>query len=395
MSPPPGLVVFLSHTAAVSGAELAFVRLATALGRLGHPAAAVLTESGPLDGALASAGIPTTLVATSFASREVTIGGSFARLIRGGFQMLAAGWAAGAAIREAHGSVVVAESTKALLMGAVASRRARVPLVWHVHDRITREYFGRLAPIIRLIGFFAAAGFVANSKSTLATLWTGRRPAVVSYPGVDLGQVPERGPQRPAAEAALVMVGRLAEWKGQDLVLRALARTAAPVPLVFVGGTHFGEEDYARALRDLVDELGLTDRVAFVGHTDDPLRQAAQADVAIHYSRLTEPFGQVVVEAMAAGCATIAAAEGGPAEIVTDGVDGVLVPPRDPEALAEAIDRLVADSSLRTALAAAGAARARDFSLDVVAVAAAELLRQVAPRTAAPPRPSFPRGTAR
>ncbi|MGL6234717.1 MAG: glycosyltransferase [Segniliparus sp.] len=382
MSRGPGSVVFLSHTGAMSGAELAFVRLAAALGRLGLATSAVLTEAGPLSGALADAGVPTRVLATAFASRDVTIGGSFARLVRGGFHMLASGWTVGAAILGANGAVVVAESTKALLIGVVASRRARVPLVWHVHDRITREYFGWLAPVVRLIGFLAADGFVANSKGTLATLWTGRRPAVVSYPGVDLCGIPEPRAQRPAAEARLVMVGRLTKWKGQDLVLRALAQTTTQAPLAFVGGSHFGEDDYARSLRDLAALLQLADRVVFVGHTDDPLGEVARADVAIHYSRLAEPFGQVVVEAMAAGRAVIAAGAGGPEEIITDGVDGVLVPPRDPRALAEAIDRLVADAGLRASLAGSGAARARDFSLETVAGSAAGLLRQVAPRIA-------------
>lgn len=80
-------------------------------------------------------------------------------------------------------------------------------------------------------------------------------------------------------------------------------------------------------------------------------------DVAIHASTNPEPFGRVLIEAMALGRPLIAPREGGPLEIVVDGETGLLVPPRDPRALAGAIDRLVADAGLRIRMGAAGRAR--------------------------------------
>ena len=111
----------------------------------------------------------------------------------------------------------------------------------------------------------------------------------------------------------------------------------------------------------------MADRVTFAGFVDDVAGVLAGADIAVHASVIPEPHGQVVVEAMAAGVPVIAAAAGGPAEIVTDGVDGVLVPPGDVAALANALTRLAADARLRTELGAAGRRRADAYRGAVIA----------------------------
>ncbi|ADG78201.1 Glycosyl transferase group 1 OS=Tsukamurella paurometabola (strain ATCC 8368 / DSM / CCUG 35730/ CIP 100753 / JCM 10117 / KCTC 9821 / NBRC 16120 / NCIMB 702349 / NCTC 13040) OX=521096 GN=Tpau_1580 PE=4 SV=1 [Tsukamurella paurometabola] len=369
-------VALLSHSAAPSGAELAWARMARRFPQHGIEPLAVLTEAGPLQQILADAGVEATVVDTGFASSSVSIAGSRLRWISGAARMVRAGWRIGGVLRAAGAEAVLAESTKALLMGTVAARRAGIPLIWHVHDRISPDYFGPVALILRALGRVVARGFIANSRTTRDTLWTGSRPAAVVYPGVDLTSVPGGAPQRAPEEARVLMLGRLAPWKGQDLVLEALARTRTENAVRFVGGTLFGEHEYADQLRRRTAELGLGERVEFVGNVSEPLTEAAAADVVVHFSRLAEPFGQVVVEAMAAHCAVIAAASGGPTEIIDDGVDGVLVPTGDPVLLAAAIDRLIDDRDLRTRLADRAAARAEDFGIDTSAEQAAHLIHR-------------------
>ena len=373
-------IAFLTHTGAPSGAELAFARLAGALGRRGFRPIVVMTEAGSLVDVLTNEGVASTVVETAFVSRKMTIGTAVTGLVAGACAILRTGWRLGDVVRDLDAEVVIAESSKALLMGIVASRRARIPLVWHVHDRVSRDYFGPLLfLLVRILGL-GASGFLANSFGTLATLWTARRPASVCYPGVVLSATLPRAPQRQPAEVRLVMVGRLTEWKGQDLVLEAMALTESKACIRFIGGTHFGEEPYAEALTERAIDLGIADRVEFVGHTDNPFQELANADVAIHYSRLSEPFGQVVVEAMASGCAVLAAGAGGPTEIITDGVDGLLVAPGCPAELAIAIDQVVADTGLRERLATAARVRAQDFAIERSAAVAGSLFHQVVPR---------------
>jgi len=139
----------------------------------------------------------------------------------------------------------------------------------------------------------------------------------------------------------------------------------------------FGETGYERELHMLVARLELTDRVEFTGHIDDVAGQLDRADVLVHASVIPEPFGLVVVEAMAAGVPVIAADAGGPAEVITNGVDGLLTAPGDVDALAEALQALAMDEPLRQRLSTNAHARARDFGPDRVGPSITDLYRTV------------------
>ncbi|MBF9353141.1 glycosyltransferase, partial [Mycobacteroides chelonae] len=183
--------VFVAHTAAPSGAELATSRLLSALRNV--PAeftvepSVIYTEDGPMVSAMKSQGIQTSLLANTFDSRSVTIDGSgWLRRLTGAAALVRLGWDLGAVVREHGADVLIAGSTKALIMSAVAAKRARIPLIWHVHDRISAEYFGAtLAFLIRMIGMMVSDGYIANSRSTQNSLRPRRRPGVVAYPGLD------------------------------------------------------------------------------------------------------------------------------------------------------------------------------------------------------------------
>ncbi|SLI50540.1 Probable glycosyl transferase [Mycobacteroides abscessus subsp. bolletii] len=361
---------FVAHTAAPSGAELATLRLLSAVrnsstGLILEPSV-VYTEDGPMVNAMKSQGISTSLLANTFDSRSVSIRGSgWLRRLAGATSLVRVGWSLGAAVREHGADVLVAGSTKALIMSAVAAKRARIPLIWHVHDRISAEYFGAaLAFLIRILGKLVADGYIANSRSTESSLRPGRLPGVIAYPGLDFQHTPavEHAPQRPAAETVIAVVGRLTQWKGQDVFLRALANTRVrPQRVYLVGGTFFGEESFRTELEDLASELQLP--VTFTGHLDDPTDILSIADILVHCSVIAEPFGQVVVEGLRAGCAVIATQPGGPAETIESGVHGLLVRAGDTGQLTDALDHLIEDRDLRIRLAQAGRDRARRFDI--------------------------------
>ncbi|WP_405163589.1 glycosyltransferase family 4 protein [Nocardia sp. NBC_01499] len=373
--------LFLAHTAAPSGAELATLRLVSALrdqGQLG--VAMVYTEDGPMVERMRARGVETRVLRGRFDSRAMTIGSGPVRLIAGFLRLLRLGWTLGATATELGANVLVAESSKALVMGAVAARRARIPLVWQVHDRISTDYFGRLPTLVlRLLGRLFSRGYLANSRTTASTLPIGRRPALVAYPGVELGIDLPRPDQRAPADTVVAVVGRLSPWKGQDVLLRALAATKVrPRQVFLIGGTFFDEEPYRAELERLAQELALP--VTFTGHVDDPAEYLRDADILVHSSVLPEPFGQVVVEGMHAGCAVIASIPGGPAEIVRPGVDGLLVDGGDEQQLTTALDTLIGDPALRTRLAMAARLRAKDFDITETARTVATFLHDIAQR---------------
>jgi 2-polyprenyl-3-methyl-5-hydroxy-6-metoxy-1,4-benzoquinol methylase len=136
----------------------------------------------------------------------------------------------------------------------------------------------------------------------------------------------------------------------------------------------------------LSTDLGIADRVHFAGHQADVYPWFDALDVVVHASH-GEPFGLVLVEAMALGKPLIATAAGGPMEIIEEGISGLLVPPRDPERLAAAINHVLDDADLATALGHHAAERAKEFSEARMAERFADVLRQVTTGTVRRPRP--------
>lgn len=143
-------------------------------------------------------------------------------------------------------------------------------------------------------------------------------------------------------------VGRLVAWKGQDYFLRAMAEVARSHPTakaLIVGAPNESAESQAffHNLQRLAERLGLVDRVIFTGFRSDVPELMAAADIIVHSSSEPEPLGRVVMEGMAAGRPVVATAAGGVLETVIHGETGILVPLKDPGAMARAILRLLAN----------------------------------------------------
>lgn len=174
---------------------------------------------------------------------------------------------------------------------------------------------------------------------------------------------PHRTPPQPSAPLELLTVARLFPVKGLDLYLRALAQLSdLPLRARIVGS---GSETYRQQLLALVDELGLGDRVELSGAIDpEAIASAyATADLFVLPSR-HEPFGIVLIEAMAAGLPIVATEVDGIPQVVEAGVSALLVPPENVERLAIALRTLATDPQRRLALARAGQRRAQRFGLE-------------------------------
>ncbi len=162
--------------------------------------------------------------------------------------------------------------------------------------------------------------------------------------------------------------GRFSIGKGQRELVRAFARIASELPslhLLMVGGPSFGEEDYEREVRTLVDEAGLTARVTFAGFRNDVPRLLAAMDIYA-FPSYDEAFGMALVEAMAMELPVIASNSGGVPDIAIAGETALLVPPREVDPLAEALGTLARDEALRRHLGKGGRQRAPLFDLTLM-----------------------------
>jgi L-malate glycosyltransferase len=279
-----------------------------------------------------------------------------------------------AAIHRFRPDVVYANSVRSGLVGVTAARlsRRRPRVVVHLHDpvhptaldRVTARYVGRLADTLIAVSQFVADGFPRE-----------RAKVRVLYNAID----PERfrgSPEKarelrrrlgiPPDSPLLALVGQITPWKGQREALEALAEVRAALPdtnLLIAGSAKFtgrhrqyDTEAYRRELLARAAQPDLAGAVHLTGEISDVASIYSSATVVLVPSWY-EAFAMVVLETLAAQRPLIASAAGGNLEVIRHGVDGWLVPPRDPAALARASIDLLRDAPLRDALAARGHAR--------------------------------------
>lgn len=272
------------------------------------------------------------------------------------------------------------------LFGVLAARLAGVPCVCSHREY---EYDSKLVRLIERL----AAHHIACSRLIGANLRSlGVAPDKITYlwDGVDTAKFSAQAPSAdlrelfgvPAGSKVVSIFGRLVEWKGQDVFLRAAAQVLRAVPgvhFMIVGGVSDGPADYEHTLKNLAQELDLAAHTTFTGYRSDTAALMRASTVVVHASTRPEPFGTVVLEALACGCACVAMDQGGPAEIVEDEVSGLLAPPNDAPALARAIVRILESDDFRAALGKAARARIeRHFSAQVFALQHVELYRRLA-----------------
>ncbi|WP_156466208.1 glycosyltransferase family 4 protein [Janibacter sp. Soil728] len=359
-------MAILDHTAQLGGVELALVRQMDALAERDDVRARVLLfADGPLVGRLRERGHEVEVLPIDEGLGTTT------RHEAAGLRTALTS-AVGAApfvrrlarrLREMDVDVVHTTTLKADLLGVSAARLARLPLVWHVRDRIAPDYLpSPLVHLMRSVARSAPQRVVANSRATAATL-PGARGLTVAYPGLAPEQIASS--PRPEPDHRIVgIIGRISPTKGQLEFVRAAGRIAERHPDVtfrIIGSPMFGQEEHEREIRREIEQLGLTDRVELPGFSADPSAELDRMTLAVHASPVPEPYGQVVAEAMARGVPVIATDAGGVPEIVLGGAEpvGWLVPPRDVDALATAMDAALSDPDEAGRRGRAGWERAR------------------------------------
>ena len=236
--------------------------------------------------------------------------------------------------------------------GIIAAWLTKTPCISHVRMFDKLGHFDRMfEPLVD--------SFVYISRAVAEGYITQGIPSVkgtVVHNGVDLTEFSPmldtasiRNEFGWAAHERLVgVIGRLDWWKGHEYFLEALAEVAQQIP--YVRGLIIGEPEntplngeYYQKLQSLTKSLGLEDKVSFTGFREDVPRLMFALDVVVLSSSAPEPFGRVVIEGMAAGKPVVATAAGGVLDIIEDGVNGLLVAPKDSKSMARAIVELLSN----------------------------------------------------
>jgi phosphatidyl-myo-inositol alpha-mannosyltransferase len=245
---------------------------------------------------------------------------------------------------------------------------AEAPVVATFHASLDRSRLMELAgPVLRQVSGRIDAAVAVSDAAASFVRRVVRVPLEIVPNGVDVRAFSDPG--RPVeglpAGPKILWVNRLDPQKGFEIMLRAFEQIASEVGEVHLLVAGDGRDRVL--LRSLPGDLrSRILRLGTVAHEALP-RYHAAADVFVSPATGQESFGIVLVEAMAAGVPVVASDIEGYREVVRDGVDGLLVPPNDPNALAAAVRRVLSEPELAAALKAAGRSRAQAFSWQAVA----------------------------
>jgi len=363
----PIRVLLVSHSSRLYGAERSLLLLATNLDRRRFEPLVVLPADGPLRRQLEEEGVEVALVRCPWwvrATGRSGRAGAWAALPAVIFRELSAQFRLCRLIRRQKIDLVYT-NTSVIIGGALAARFCGRPHIWFVREILaTNPDLRSVLPLGLLHRLFLRLSrtVLTNSAATAVPLKQHDRQGRLLVVHNAVTPLPERTPKDdPAAVEGLqpedwvtVQVGTIQPGKAPEDAIRAAALARKQIPhlkLLFIGE---GQADYLQSLHRLVEELGLSDTVAFAGFRPDA-RQLATACRALLMTSPVEPFGRVVAEAMLDGVPVVAVEGGGMGELVDDGVDGLLCPPNDSGALADRL-RFLHDNP-GTAQALAGAAR--------------------------------------
>jgi glycosyltransferase involved in cell wall biosynthesis len=366
--------VFFDHVPFMGGAEQSMLEILRTLDRSVFEPLLLLPEPGRLSDKALQLGIPvvyTGIPAGILKRKRYAIRILSLRTVWDAACLVPVIWRVVRLLRREHADIIHTNTLKAHLIGGIAGRLCGRRVVWHFRDILVRSSLRFW--MIRMSGWLcdrviAISGAV---KDQFGADYPASRIDVVynAIDGDEVRRLAAAGDKRAIRrdlgvpeDARLVgMVGQIARWKGQEFFIRAAALLAPRFPEVFfpiVGDVLFEEWEYKFRLLELVKQLGLERRVVFAGQRENVYPVMKELAVLAHCSIEPEPFGRVVIEAMALGVPVVAADTGAMPEIIDDGGDGLLARADDPAAIAAAIGRLLDDAGLRDRLVTQGRAKA-------------------------------------
>jgi glycosyltransferase involved in cell wall biosynthesis len=254
------------------------------------------------------------------------------------------------------------------LAGIIAAKLLDVPCVGHLRDfeevdRVTKLYARWIDVHVAISGAI---------KENLLRLDVPNERIVVIYDAIDLQDFDDTISNDHLKQEFCVndterlfgIFGRIVDWKGIIEFVHAAAVVIQATPntkAFIVGGCSDGDSNYLKVVKELIAEYDLEKKIILTGYRTDVPDLMQLMDVIVHASITPEPFGMVLIEAMAMSKPVVATKMGGPLDIMLDGQTGFLVAPGDTAQMADAIERLFADNALASDMGKNGKKRVIDM----------------------------------
>jgi glycosyltransferase involved in cell wall biosynthesis len=356
---PPSVAIVMPLAKQLGGGELSFMHLMMSNHSGLVSWRVVFLEDGPMVEQVRGLGIPATVIAAGRMRQAHKTALTLIRLVK--------------YLRRERIDLVIGWMAKAHLYASMPAWVLRIPAVWY-----NLGLSSRFSWMDRWATRLPARVILTNSKATRDSQASLRplRPLRVVYPGVEIDRFnPDSlssvrhirtclglGSDGPV----IGIVGRLQRWKGMHVVIEAMPSLVRDFPsahCIIVGGRHSLEPEYEAFLRERIRALGLGGQIHMVGEQTNVEEWMQAMDVFVHASD-AEPFGMVIIEAMALGKPVVSTSSGGPLEIIEDGVNGMVLPGATPEELAASIKRYLNDAAFAARIGEAAKLRARHFSTE-------------------------------
>ncbi len=356
------------------GAEQALWHLMRQGQNLGVDWLVVFFEDGPMVGQIHSLGVETHIVP--------------AGRLREASHFIATVTRIASIAKQSRVDALFSWMAKSHLYSSLAAILSGIPALWYQQGVPSNSgWLDKIATMLPACGILACSKTAAQAQASVRPL----RPVRVVYPGVELDRFePEKLPSPfevrrrlglPENDFLIGIVGRLQRWKGIHVLVEAMPKVLqnySNAQCIVVGGKHELEPDYPAYLESRIAALGVQDNVKMVGLQRNVPEWMQAMDVIVHASDF-EPFGMVIIEAMALGKPVVAGATGGPTEIITPDINGILTPYGDADALANAIVRYLDDPNFAQKTGMAARLRALDFSTQFYAKNWVEAVRDLLP----------------
>lgn len=367
-------ILFISHSSLLYGAQRSFFDIINNIDKDRYCPIVVVPKNGPLTDKLEAVGVSVIKRAISHWTPSPD-DRNFAYVLNFVRGFRARVWAIASLIEELHVDVVYT-NTVTVVEGAVAAKLTKRPHVWHLRENINgNKELTKLLPgfLMKIIIGHLSDVIMCNSRYLKGRLVFPRydEKACVIYNGISSPYV--RGSTNVAErrhglgigrdDKVVIIVGALHERKGHELFLKAgkiVVQYFSDTKLLVVGE---GDEKYKRRLVSLCKTIGLEENTFFLGYQKKASELIAMSDVLVVASN-QEPFGKVVIEAMAQRTPVVSTLCGGPEEIIEHGVSGLLVRNGDPDELAAGLVKILGDPDWAKRMASAGYQRVEElFSL--------------------------------
>lgn len=281
-------------------------------------------------------------------------------------------------LKRGNYQIIYTNSLKSHFLGGLAGKLAGVKVIWHFRD----------IPVQRLSRFFIFWGakllpdkIIAVSKASAAQFGKNARKITVIHNGLEISRILNSAKQQIPEEAQaklgnagdcpmIGIVGQISRWKGQDVFIKAadiILKKYPQIKFLVIGGSIFGEDDFGETLNRYVQENQLAEKVIFVGQLSNVYPLIKKLDLLANCSIEPEPFGRVIIEAMSLGIPVIATKGGAAEEIIDNGLDGLIIPPGDPEILAKAMEKVLTGDNFKNEFAAKGPVKVSEsFGLEMM-----------------------------